>query len=112
MELSNADSGNVMIVSVKGRVDSATAPALENHLKSLISNGWVQLVLNLSDTEYMSSAGLRTLVSTSKTVKADSGDLRLCNPSQRVAEVMRLAGLLNVFTIYGSQDEAIASFAG
>lgn len=111
MEITHDEIGNATIVSVSGRVDSATAPKLESHLKALVAERRVCLVLDLAQTEYMSSAGLRTLVATSKQVKADSGDLRLCNPSARVAEVMRLAGLLNVFTIYGSQAEAVASFS-
>lgn len=111
MEVTDAEHDGVTVVMISGRVDSATAPKLDGYLKGLINEGKVRLVLNLADSEYMSSAGLRTLVSTLKASKNDNGDLRLCNPSPRVAEVMRLAGLNTVFTVYGSEDEAIASFA-
>jgi anti-sigma B factor antagonist len=97
-------------MSVSGRVDSATAPDLESSLKKLVESDKTQIVLDLKDVEYMSSAGLRAMVSTLKAVKRVNGDLRLANPSPRVEEVLRLAGLTSIFSIHPTQDEAVASF--
>jgi anti-sigma B factor antagonist len=91
-------------------VDSATAPDLENALKQLVETEKTQIVLDLKDVEYMSSAGLRAMVSTLKAVKRINGDLRLCSPSPRVAEVLRLAGLTSIFNIYPNQSDAVGSF--
>jgi len=98
------------VMAVSGRVDSATAPDLENSLKKLVEADKTQIVLDLKDVEYMSSAGLRAMVSTLKAVKRVNGDLRLANPSPRVEEVLRLAGLTSIFSIHPTQDEAVASF--
>lgn len=111
MEISHSEADGVTVVVVNGRVDSATAPKMEERLQGLIKGGKTQLVLNLQAVDYMSSAGLRTLVSTLKACKNLDGDLRLCNPAPRVAEVMRLAGLVSIFTVYDSQADAVASFA-
>ncbi|MBM4423747.1 MAG: STAS domain-containing protein [Chloroflexi bacterium] len=100
----------VSVMTVKGRVDSDTAPKLEDKLKKLVDNEKTQIVLDLKDVEYMSSAGLRAMVSTLKAVKRINGDLRLCTPSPRVAEVLRLAGLTSIFNIYPSQNDAVGSF--
>jgi anti-sigma B factor antagonist len=110
MDISTQELKRVSVMTVKGRVDSATAPDLENALKQLVDGDKTQIILDLKDVEYMSSAGLRAMVSTLKAVKRINGDLRLCAPSARVAEVLRLAGLTSIFSIYPSQTEAVGSF--
>lgn len=100
----------VTVLAVSGRVDSATAPDLEAKLKELVDAELTQIVLDLKHVEYMSSAGLRAMVSTLKAVKRVNGDLRLSSPSPRVEEVLRLAGLTSIFSIHQSQEEAVASF--
>ena len=104
------DYKRVSVMAVSGRVDSATAPDLENALKKLVETEKTQIVLDLKSVEYMSSAGLRAMVSTLKAVKRLNGDLRLASPSPRVEEVLRLAGLTSIFSIFASRDEAVASF--
>ena len=110
MDISTQQAKSVSVMTVKGRVDSATAPDLENALKQLVEGDKTQIVLDLKDVEYMSSAGLRAMVSTLKAVKRINGDLRLCTPSPRVAEVLRLAGLNSIFSIYPTQADAVGSF--
>jgi anti-sigma B factor antagonist len=109
MDISTQEVKRVSVMTVKGRVDS-TAPDLENALKQLVEGDKTQIVLDLKDVEYMSSASLRAMVSTLKSVKRINGDLRLCAPSPRVYEVLRLAGLTSIFNIYPGQDEAVNSF--
>ena len=110
MEIATQEYKHVAVMSVTGRVDSSTAPELESQLKQLVDGGKHQIVLDLKDVEYMSSAGLRAMVSTLKSVKRVNGDLRLANPSARVEEVLRLAGLTSIFSIHPTQEEAVASF--
>src|SRR4030067_841553 len=93
MEISTEELKQVSVMAVTGRVDSATAPELENALKKLVDADKTQIVLDLKNVEYMSSAGLRAMVSTLKAVKRVNGDLRLASPSPRVEEVLRRAGL-------------------
>ncbi|MDW8327063.1 MAG: STAS domain-containing protein [Anaerolineales bacterium] len=110
MQIATEEKGTVSIVAVTGRVDSATAPELESTLKRLIEAEKTQIVLDLRGVEYMSSAGLRAMVSTLKAVKRVNGDLRVANPSARVDEVLRLAGLSSIFSIYPSREAAVSSF--
>jgi anti-anti-sigma factor len=104
------DYKRVSVMAVSGRVDSATAPDLEAELKKLVDSDKTQIVLDLKDVEYMSSAGLRAMVSTLKAVKRVNGDLRLAAPSPRVEEVLRLAGLTSIFSVHPSREAAVASF--
>jgi len=110
MDTTPFEQDKVHGLAVRGRVDSATAPDLETALKKLVEAEKTQIVLDLKEVEYMSSAGLRAMVSTLKSVKRVNGDLRLANPSPRVEEVLRLAGLTSIFSIHPTRDEAVASF--
>lgn len=110
MNIETRELKHVTVVKVTGRVDSATAPDLEQALTDLINSDRNQLVLDLSGVEYMSSAGLRVLVSMLKAAKKGGGDLRLAQLSPRVAEVFDLAGLTPVFGIHTDIVEAVGSF--
>ncbi len=102
----------VVLIELSGRVDSTTASKLGEALSGAIDDGKSRLVLDLTAVEYMSSAGLREIVAALKRVQnlAGTGDLRLASPSDRVREVLELAGLDEIFKIYDSQIDAVGSF--
>ena len=100
----------VDLATVNGRIDSSNAAEFEGKLKELMGNGRYNMVLNLAGVSYMSSAGLRTLVSTLKECKKHNGDVRLASPSERVAEVLSLAGLDSLFQVFEDDTAAVGSF--
>jgi anti-sigma B factor antagonist len=100
----------VELVTVSGRIDSSNAGDFDARLKELIEQGEYQLVLNLSGVEYTSSAGLRALVSALRECKKHNGDLRLSAPSDRVTEVLDLAGLTTLFEVFDDDVTAVGSF--
>jgi anti-anti-sigma factor len=79
MEITVRELRDVDVVTVVGRVDSNTAPQMDQALKGLVDNGRFKIVLDLAGVEYMSSAGLRAMVSCMREVKKGVrlGDLRL-----------------------------------
>lgn len=87
------------LVTAKGRIDSSTASAFDEELKK-----HKKIALNLAGVTYMSSAGLRALVSAKK-----KGEIRIIAPSSRVSEVLDLAGLNSLFDIYDSNEDAIGA---
>ncbi len=101
---------SVDLVKVSGRIDSSNAPAFDEALKQLTDNGRYKIVLELSDVDYMSSAGLRAMVSALRTCKSRFGDVRLASPSSRVNEVLGLAGLSSLFETYADPTAAVGSF--
>jgi anti-sigma B factor antagonist len=101
---------NSSVVEVNGRVDSMSANQLGDALSNVIDDGHVKLVIDLSGVEYMSSAGLREIVTALKKVKRASGDLRLAQPSDRVREVLEMAGLDTIIRIFPTQGDAINSY--
>jgi anti-anti-sigma factor len=110
MEILTTEQGDVAIIDVNGRVDSANAQQFGEALSNPISSGFRNLVLDLSSVDYMSSAGLRELVAAYKKTNKLAGDLRLVQPTERVQEILAIAGLDTVFRIFDTRVDAIGSF--
>lgn len=104
----NAESISVM--TVKGRVDSETAPELDAALATLLNENRNKIVLNLQGVEFLSSAGLRALVKALKDAQKSGGDVRLAAVSQPIEVVLRTVGMLQMFKMYATNEEAAAGF--
>lgn len=110
IEIKVSELKRVFLLEISGRVDSVTATELGEHLNNAIDNGNNRIVIDLNEVEYMSSAGLREMVAALKRVQHGTGDVRIANPSDRVQEVLELAGLDQIFKIFPTQVEAVGSF--
>jgi anti-sigma B factor antagonist len=110
MNIETRELKHVSVLTVSGRVDSATAPDLEKALQDLLNSERKQIVLDLHEIDYMSSAGLRVLVAMQKATKKNGGALHLAQLSVRVKDVFELAGLTPVFDIYPDVVEAVGAF--
>src|SRR5687767_4894249 len=101
----------VDVLIPEGIVNSETASQLASMLNERLDhNEHHNLVIDLSQVTYMSSAGLRALVSASKRSHEGGGNLVIASPSDRVREVLELAGLTEVFPIYEERLCAVGSF--
>ncbi len=96
-----------IVVKVSGRVDSNTSPQLDTALQMYAEEGH-NIVLNVHEVDYMSSAGIRSLVSAYRTTKKHGRELVLVHPSARVTEVLQLAGLTSIFAMYDNEAGAIS----
>jgi anti-sigma B factor antagonist len=110
MEFATTKHKRCSVVTVSGRVDSNTAPAFEGALKDVIEGGQRNVVLELTEVEFMSSAGLRAMVSSLKACRGGGGSLAVAAPSNRVVEVMQLAGLTSLFSVFDDVTAAVGSF--
>lgn len=109
MNINVSERDHVTLMEASGRIDSMNAHELGEALTHEIDGGHIHIVLDLAKVDYMSSAGLREIVSALKKVRG-RGDLRLAQPSPRVQEVLEMAGLDTIFQIYPSQVEAVGSY--
>lgn len=101
----------VDLVEVSGRIDSSTAPQLEQALRKITDDERFRIVVDLSETDFMSSAGLRALLATLKLVRRfNRGDLRLAGMSTKVKKAFELSGLLDVFQFFDNPVDAVGSF--
>lgn len=97
MEAKKTVNGNECICKVSGRVDTTTAPQLEKELNDGIEN-IQQLVLDLEDVEYISSAGLRVLLATQK-IMNKQGKMIVKNVNEMVMEIFEMTGFVDMLTI-------------
>jgi len=104
----------VELVTIAGRIDSSNASDLDDALKAVMNDGKYNIVLNFKDVNYMSSAGLRALVAALRECKKHRGDVVISEPSQRVSEVLDLAGLTvaeaPLFKVFDNDTTAIGAF--
>ena len=101
------ENGLFNIVDINGHVDATNAPQLEEELDKIISLGSGKIVVNFKQVDYISSAGLRVLLSTTKRIKTQEGDLRLCEMNQTVEKIFNLAGFDQLFDIYNTESECL-----
>ncbi|MCB8942135.1 MAG: STAS domain-containing protein [Ardenticatenaceae bacterium] len=110
LQISVESMKRVELVTVSGRIDSSSAPQLDETLKGLMENGRYKMVIELSGVNYMSSAALRVLVSAVRECKSHRGNVKLANVSDRVNEVLKLAGLDAIFEVFDDKTAAVGSF--
>jgi anti-anti-sigma factor len=109
MEITKRKEQDVSIVSVSGRIDAITAPDFEKSLDELIAQGDRVLLIDLSDLGYISSAGLRSILSSAKKLKALSGEILFTGLQGPVEEVFQISGFKSIFKIFPSETEALGS---
>ncbi len=107
MEILVENEQDFTIVSVAGRLDASTAPEMEKRCADLIDEGARKVILNLAGLEYVSSAGLRSVLATAKKLKAAGGRLGLCSLSGLVQEVFAISGFDALLPIYDTLADAI-----
>ena len=103
-------ANNSTIVEVIGSVDALTAPELSKVLLDQIAAGRANLVVNLIGVEFMSSAGLRTLLGAVKEARSNGGDLRITSTNPGIDKVLKMSGFHNIAKVFASQEDAVSSF--
>ena len=109
METSMREKEGTLILGVEGRIDASTAPQLEEELLKLISQGKKKLLLDFGKVTYVSSAGLRAILTARWELQKHSGILMLCSVSDNVYKVLKMTGFTSVFKIYSSEEGAFAA---
>ena len=109
MDLHEEQVDEVTALSVKGRIDSTTAPAFGQRLESVVTAPAGRLVVDFRDLEYISSAGFRVLLVAAKRADEAGSRLVLCGLSGKVRQLFDLGGFLDLFTIAASRDDAMTA---
>jgi len=101
------DNSDITIVSVNGRIDSYTNSIFENEIITNIDIGQIKVVVDFTEVSYISSQGLRTVVTALKKSKGQGGFLKLAGLNESVKKIFSVAGLDKVIPIFDSVDAAI-----
>ena len=97
MNIRKTKTGNELVISPEGRLDTLTAPELEKELQSSLI-GITSLTLDLENLEYISSAGLRVLLSAQKIMNR-SGEMKVCHVNEIVMEIFEVTGFSHILNI-------------
>ena len=97
MKIEKKAEGSILTVALEGRLDTTTAPELEEALKGSL-DGVDNLTMDFSGLEYISSAGLRILLATQK-IMNKQGKMRVTNVNEVVMDVFDVTGFADILTI-------------
>ncbi len=104
MEIHSDRCGDSLVVRVSGRLDAVGAPAFEAHCQQAIERGERALILDSGQLEYLSSAGLRSILTVAKSLGAAGGEFALANARGVIREVFEVSGFLGMFRCIESLD--------
>lgn len=112
MDPSYEVSDGLLVIRPMSRIDSGTASSFEALCLSLIDEGPTKVVVDFSQVDYISSAGLRALLVAAKKAKSLGGALTLCNLAGGVREVMAVSGFDTILGAHAGVAEARAALGG
>ena len=99
MNIEKKENGNEITILPIGRLDSNTAPQLEEMIQANIDSA-EKMILDFEGLEYLSSAGLRVLLSAHKSfMKKENGELTICHVNETIHEVFEVTGFLDILNI-------------
>ena len=102
--------GSVNVLDVKGFLDAHTAPDLENAFNGLINDKKFKVVVNFSELQYISSAGLGVFMAYVETMRENQGDIKFCNLKDDVFNIFDLLGFPLLYEFYKDEKEAIDKY--
>ena len=97
LNIKKSKENDILNVALEGRLDTTTAPQLDSEIKTDIE-GVTSLVIDMKDLEYISSAGLRVLLSAQKVMNRQ-GEMKITNVNEIVNEVFEVTGFADILTI-------------
>ena len=107
--LQGSRTGTALVLQVTGRVDGETAPQLERGFRQWIADADRNLILDLSGLDYISSAGLSTVLGAGKTIDRQGGRLLISGLSDRLKRIFVFSGLDSLFPMFATTEAALAS---
>jgi anti-sigma B factor antagonist len=111
MEVTTQELKHCDLIKVKGRVDSSTAPEFSKALDKANENGQFKIAIDMSELEYMSSAGFRALLASQRNCKRyNRGELVLVSVPDRIRDALELAGFTELFKTFDDTITAVGSF--
>ena len=110
--LTTEKSGQTLIISAKGRIDGANATEVQGVLSGAFEPGIKLMLLDLGGLTYISSAGLRVIMLTARTLDRSGAKFAVGSPSGPIREVFQISGFDQIIPIFDSQAEAIESLGG
>ena len=107
MQINVTKGQNVLIVSVEGRMDTVSAPEFQKRIEDLLDQGETGICMDFGKLEYVSSAGLRSILVAAKKAKSLGGCVSCCSLQEMVRKVFDISGFTGMLPVYDSVDDAL-----
>ena len=107
MEISATEKNNAVILSVKGRMDAVTSPQFDKAFSEQIAKGNRSFLLSMDNLDYISSAGLRSILAAAKQLKEKQGVILFAGLHGAVEEVFKISGFYSIFQVFVSEEDAL-----
>lgn len=101
---------DIIILELVGNLDTNTSPLTEAKINECLNNGCKKMIIDLENTRFVSSAGLRVFLVTAKKITANSGALNLCSPNEVVKEILAISGFDTIIPVKNTVEEALAEY--
>ncbi len=112
MNVEHGIQDGVDIVFLNGRIDAQSAPGVNQEIGTVLDGGRNKMLIDFKSLDYISSAGLRVLITVAKRLKAEQGSLVLCNLDEKIYEVFDVSGFTAIFDICTTREEALSTLGG
>jgi len=112
VDLSIRDGDGLAVVALRGELNLADAPAVASHLITAVAVCGPSVIVDLAGLEGIGYSGLAVLLRVRKWTRRNAGDLRLAAPQPPVRRILEATGLIDVFSVYHSVEEAAGSAGG
>lgn len=99
----------VSILNIKGRVDASVSAQIHEKIMDEIESGCSKMVIDFSDVNYISSAGLRVMIYASKALSKNSGSFSICSLSKNIEKIFEVSGLSTLFSIHDNLDSSLSN---
>lgn len=110
VEVKEEKNGDVTIFRIRGRLDAVSSPDTEKKIGNCIESGQHQLLFDFSEVDYISSAGMRMLLSTTKKLKNLSGKLIVFSVTPNIMDVLQMTGFDHVLDLAPKEEDALRKF--
>ena len=100
----------ITAIDMVGRLDTSTSGDAYDAMVKIATSGVTKVVLNLDKMEYVSSAGLRVILTAAKLLKSSMGEMKICHANGVVKEVLETSGFNHLIDIYDEEKDAIAAY--
>ena len=106
MKLEDSKLGSAAVVEVSGRMDGSSSPVFEAHCEKLITKGEKSFVFDFDSLEYLSSAGLRSILTILKKVKPLGGKVIICGAKGTAKEIFDISGFSSMLPMVNTLEDA------
>jgi anti-anti-sigma factor len=109
MKITNEKTTELLVIHVEGRLDAITSGEFEKEVIPMIHQSGHPVLIDFGNLDYISSAGLRSILILTKEMKKNNNTLALCCLNEAIMEVFRISGFDTIISIYPTIEEGVSS---